>query len=74
MGDLFSGGARKKAKKAQQEQEAQIQKQTQLEKARLAESQSDVSRRKASAKAGQGGRSLLQATPAATATSTTLGG
>ena len=66
---------RKRAKKAQKAQEAQIAKQRQAEELKLAEEESEVARRKATARGGRGGRSLLVATsPTGTARATNLGG
>lgn len=66
-------GARREARRARAEQEKQIAKQRQIEQGKIAEEEDVIARRKALAKPGAGGRSLLIAT-SPTGTSTTLGG
>ena len=69
---MSTGSDRRKAKKAQRQQEAALQKQLQQEQARLAEAESEEARRKQVNQARGSGRSLLVQT-SQTGTKTNLG-
>lgn len=71
MSDVLDPG--KRAREAARTQEKAIKKQQQLEEVKLAEEESEVARRRALARPGAGGRSLLIAT-SPTGTTQTLGG
>jgi hypothetical protein len=72
MSDILGGG-KAEAAKAARLQQAQIDKQETIEKARLAEEDDAIARRKSAGVAGRAGRGSLIAT-SQTGVSTSLGG
>lgn len=72
-GNVFRTG-RTSARKSQERQSLLIERQRQREELRLAESESEISRRKVLAKSGRGGRRSLIKTSETGTVSTTLGG